>query len=105
MSSSLYSRIFFLLSKPCLHCRKARESSLQCEVVRAFFLSLTEGEDEINFDPGDIIEEIEKVDEGWWRGRAPSGAYGLFPANYVEIIDNEEVRELHCLGSLLAVMH
>ena len=59
-------------------------------LLRAIFLSLTEGEDEVSFDPGDIIEEIEKVDEGWWRGRAPSGAYGLFPANYVELLHSEE---------------
>ncbi|XP_065071787.1 drebrin-like protein [Rhopilema esculentum] len=67
--------------------------------ARALFDYRAEGQDEISFDPGDIIEGIEKVDEGWWRGTAPSGAYGLFPANYVEIIDNEEVRELHSIAS------
>ena len=44
------------------------------------------GEDEISFDPDDIITEIEQIDEGWWKGRAPDGTYGLFPANYVELI-------------------
>jgi len=44
------------------------------------------GEDEISFDPDDIITEIEQIDEGWWRGRAPDGTCGLFPANYVELI-------------------
>ncbi|XP_028391539.1 drebrin-like protein A [Dendronephthya gigantea] len=42
---------------------------------------------EITFDPGDIITEINQIDPGWWQGRAPDGSYGLFPANYVEIID------------------
>ena len=46
------------------------------------------GEDEISFDPDDIITEIEQIDEGWWRGRAPDGTFGLFPANYVELISN-----------------
>ena len=55
-------------------------------------LSLAEGEDEITFDPGDIITEIEELDEGWWRGRAVNGAYGMFPANYVELIDGDQVR-------------
>uniref|UniRef100_A0A8C4PXQ7 Cortactin n=1 Tax=Eptatretus burgeri TaxID=7764 RepID=A0A8C4PXQ7_EPTBU len=41
-------------------------------------------EDEISFDPGDIITNIEMVDEGWWRGEC-NGRYGLFPANYVEL--------------------
>ena len=40
-------------------------------------------EDEISFDPGDIITDIEEVDDGWWMGSC-HGARGLFPANYVE---------------------
>ena len=50
---------------------------------------ILESTDEISFDPGDIIQEIEKIDEGWWKGRAANGHYGLFPSNYVEIISNE----------------
>ncbi|XP_060890040.1 drebrin-like protein B [Labrus mixtus] len=41
---------------------------------------------EITFDPDDIITGIEMVDEGWWRGFGPDGNYGMFPANYVELI-------------------
>lgn len=26
------------------------------------------------------------VDEGWWRGYGPDGHYGMFPANYVELL-------------------
>ncbi|XP_064213899.1 src substrate cortactin [Tribolium castaneum] len=40
-------------------------------------------DDEISFDPDDIITHIEKIDEGWWRGLC-KGKYGLFPANYVQ---------------------
>ena len=43
-------------------------------------------ESEITFDPGDIITHIDQIDEGWWQGLGPDGTYGLFPANYVEII-------------------
>uniref|UniRef100_A0A0A9ZAB0 Src substrate cortactin n=1 Tax=Lygus hesperus TaxID=30085 RepID=A0A0A9ZAB0_LYGHE len=39
-------------------------------------------EDEISFDPDDIITNIDMIDEGWWRGSC-NGQYGLFPANYV----------------------
>lgn len=42
---------------------------------------------EITFDPGDIITHIDTIDEGWWQGLGPDGTYGLFPANYVEVID------------------
>ena len=41
--------------------------------------------DEITFDPDDIITEIEQIDEGWWSGLC-HGKKGLFPANFVEII-------------------
>lgn len=41
---------------------------------------------EITFDPDDIISGIEMVDEGWWRGYGPNGKFGMFPANYVELL-------------------
>lgn len=44
----------------------------------------TAGDDEISFDPDDIISNIEMIDDGWWRGVC-KGRYGLFPANYVEL--------------------
>ena len=47
----------------------------------------TADETEISFDPDDIITHIEQIDSGWWQGLAPDGTYGLFPANYVELID------------------
>ncbi|KAF7218038.1 transcript variant X2 [Nothobranchius furzeri] len=43
-------------------------------------------ETEITFDPGDVITQIEMIDEGWWKGLGPRGSHGLFPANYVEVI-------------------
>ncbi|XP_053058780.1 src substrate cortactin isoform X2 [Acinonyx jubatus] len=42
------------------------------------------GDDEISFDPDDVITNIEMIDDGWWRGLC-KGRYGLFPANYVEL--------------------
>ena len=44
-----------------------------------------EGSDEISFDPDDVITDIEMVDEGWWRGHC-HGHFGLFPANYVKLL-------------------
>ncbi|XP_035391276.1 drebrin-like a [Electrophorus electricus] len=41
---------------------------------------------EITFDPDDIISGIEMIDDGWWRGYGPDGHYGMFPANYVELL-------------------
>ena len=49
-------------------------------------------ETEISFDPGQIITHIDQIDPGWWQGLGPDGNYGLFPANYVDIIDNSELQ-------------
>ena len=49
-----------------------------------FYFHLTADDDEVTFDPGDVIVRIEKVDDGWWAGEV-NGKRGLFPANYVEI--------------------
>jgi hypothetical protein len=42
---------------------------------------------EITFDPGDVISHIDQIDEGWWQGLGPDGTFGLFPANYVELLN------------------
>ncbi|XP_030766037.1 drebrin-like protein [Sitophilus oryzae] len=56
--------------------------------ARALYDYQAADDTEISFDPGDIITNIQKVDEGWWQGLAPDGiTYGLFPANYVELIE------------------
>ncbi|XP_073822542.1 cortactin [Musca autumnalis] len=47
-------------------------------------------DDEISFDPDDVITHIEMIDEGWWRGLCKN-RYGLFPANYVQVVNNKEV--------------
>ncbi|CAG2164355.1 unnamed protein product [Oppiella nova] len=55
--------------------------------ARALFDYQAADETEISFDPDDLITHIEQIDSGWWQGLAPDGTYGLFPANYVELID------------------
>ncbi|ELU11497.1 hypothetical protein CAPTEDRAFT_50443, partial [Capitella teleta] len=41
-------------------------------------------DDELTFDPGELITNIEFIDPDWWKGQC-RGAVGLFPANYVEL--------------------
>lgn len=54
--------------------------------ARALYDYQAADDTEITFDPGDIITNIDQVDEGWWQGLGPDGTYGLFPANYVELL-------------------
>lgn len=48
---------------------------------------LSADETELTFDPNDLICHIEQVDPGWWRGEGPDGRVGLFPANYVQMLE------------------
>ena len=51
-------------------------------------------ETEISFDPNQIITNIDQIDPGWWQGMGPDGNYGLFPANYVDLVDASEVEAM-----------
>ncbi|KAJ2957818.1 hypothetical protein NQZ79_g6513 [Umbelopsis isabellina] len=62
------------------------------EFARALYDFNPESPMELNIKKGDIIAILSKVDQAtgtqsqWWRGRLRNGTMGLFPANYVEII-------------------
>ncbi|KAI8368845.1 Peroxin 13, N-terminal region-domain-containing protein [Choanephora cucurbitarum] len=62
------------------------------EFARATYDFAAESPMELNLKKGDIVAIISKVDPNtnavsqWWRGRLRDGTMGLFPANYVEII-------------------
>ena len=52
--------------------------------IQILFHFITADDDELTFDPEEIITNIEQIDEGWWRGVC-RGKIGIFPANYVEL--------------------
>ncbi|XP_023694284.1 drebrin-like b isoform X2 [Paramormyrops kingsleyae] len=54
--------------------------------ARALYDYQAADDTEISFDPDEIITGIEMIDEGWWRGYGPEGRFGMFPANYVELL-------------------
>uniref|UniRef100_A0A8D3CIB5 Drebrin-like b n=1 Tax=Scophthalmus maximus TaxID=52904 RepID=A0A8D3CIB5_SCOMX len=64
----------------------AEETSDKGTSARALYDYQAADDTEISFDPDDIISGIEMIDEGWWRGYAPDGHFGMFPANYVELV-------------------
>lgn len=48
------------------------------------------GEDnEIELKEGELVTNIEKVDEDWWMGTNSHGESGLFPSNYVTIVEDD----------------
>ncbi|XP_061584842.1 drebrin-like b isoform X3 [Cololabis saira] len=64
----------------------AAETSDRGICARALYDYQAADDTEISFDPDEIITGIEMIDEGWWRGYGTSGHFGMFPANYVELI-------------------
>ncbi|XP_039875217.1 drebrin-like b isoform X3 [Simochromis diagramma] len=64
----------------------AEETSDRGICARALYDYQAADDTEISFDPDDIITGIEMIDEGWWRGYSPDGHFGMFPANYVEVM-------------------
>ena len=54
---------------------------------------------EIDLVEGEYVTNIEMVDENWWMGQNSKGEAGLFPSNYVELIDNEQDEHHHTPGA------
>lgn len=44
---------------------------------------------EIDLIEGEYVTNIEMVDEDWWMGQNSKGESGLFPSNYVELVDDD----------------
>lgn len=73
-------------------CKYVTENQLnQCLCVqkryRAIYDYAAADEDEISFADGDVIVDVQQIDEGWMFGRVErTGQQGMLPANYVEAI-------------------
>ncbi|TPX17400.1 uncharacterized protein E0L32_003043 [Thyridium curvatum] len=47
-------------------------------------------DNEIELREGEYVTNIDMVDEDWWIGTNTQGESGLFPSNYVELVDDDE---------------
>lgn len=47
-------------------------------------------DNELELVEGEYVTNIEMVDDDWWMGTNSRGASGLFPSNYVELVEGEE---------------
>ena len=64
------------------------KSKRKNKLARVLFEFEQEEEDELELSVGDVVEVLWDEDDGWWKGRL-NGHEGLFPSNYVEMIDDE----------------
>ncbi|KAL9103286.1 MAG: hypothetical protein Q9163_001664 [Psora crenata] len=46
-------------------------------------------DNELELKEGELVTNIDMVDENWWMGQNPHGETGLFPSNYVELIEDD----------------
>ena len=46
-------------------------------------------DNELELREGEYVTNIEMVDEDWWMGENAQGEAGLFPSNYVELVEDE----------------
>ena len=47
-------------------------------------------DNELELKEGEYVTDIEMVDDDWWMGQNSRGETGLFPSNYVELVNGEE---------------
>lgn len=47
-------------------------------------------DNEIELVDGQYVTDIEMVDEDWWMGTNSRGERGLFPSNYVELVEDDD---------------
>ncbi|CAG8805741.1 4653_t:CDS:2, partial [Gigaspora rosea] len=58
--------------------------------ARVIYAYESADDNEMSLIEGEIIVGITQVDDGWWQGESKDGSrVGLFPANYVELIESE----------------
>lgn len=47
-------------------------------------------DNEIGLKEGEYVTNVDMVDEDWWMGENARGQVGLFPSNYVELVEEED---------------
>ncbi|KAJ2354010.1 actin binding protein, partial [Coemansia sp. RSA 2618] len=59
--------------------------------ARAIYDYDATADDELGFEEGEIVYNVEQLDPGWWAAENEDGSrQGVFPSNFVELIDEEE---------------
>uniref|UniRef100_A0A8D2CZS6 SH3 domain containing 19 n=1 Tax=Sciurus vulgaris TaxID=55149 RepID=A0A8D2CZS6_SCIVU len=72
--------------QPCpAEAKSTSTMSLKGRKAKALYDFQGENEDELSFKAGDVITELESVDDDWMSGEL-MGKSGIFPKNYVQIL-------------------
>ncbi|KAJ8315331.1 hypothetical protein KUTeg_007481 [Tegillarca granosa] len=69
---------------------KKKEPPLAKKKAKVTFSYEPENDDELKLEVGEIVEILKQEEEGWWEGSL-NGKIGMFPSNFVEIVDEAAV--------------
>lgn len=58
--------------------------------ARALYTWEAQEANEVTVYENEIVTDIQQLDPGWWQGTNMRGENGLFPANYVQMISEED---------------
>ncbi|CAL1546853.1 unnamed protein product [Lymnaea stagnalis] len=64
---------------------KKKDKKKKCKVL---FEYKRENDDELDLQVGELVEFHKQVEEGWWEGSL-NGKHGVFPSNFVEMIEEQ----------------
>ncbi|KAJ1944336.1 actin binding protein [Kickxella alabastrina] len=69
-----------------------QQKSSRGQRARAVYDYEAEAEDELPFKEGEILYNVDQLDPGWWAAETEDGLrQGVFPANFVELIEDDNV--------------
>ena len=67
------------------------------EKARVLFSYEAREEDELTLKVGEVIHKVDSQDGGWWEGEI-DGRRGVFPSNFVSLINKEQSEGKQYLG-------
>ncbi|XP_052808566.1 SH3 domain-containing kinase-binding protein 1-like isoform X2 [Mya arenaria] len=66
---------------------RKKDSGAKKKRAKVVFSYEPEQEDELKLELGEVLDIIKQEEEGWWEGQL-NGRQGMFPSNFVEIIED-----------------
>ncbi|XP_062319943.1 sorbin and SH3 domain-containing protein 1 isoform X2 [Osmerus eperlanus] len=75
-------------AQPQSHSSSPEPSRLSCGIFQALYSYVPQNEDELELQEGDLVNVMEKCDDGWFVGTSKrTKKFGTFPGNYVKEVN------------------
>lgn len=77
----------------------------EVEYAEALYSFEAGGEGELTIQKGDTIRVFKKIDDGWWIGECQGKGSGMFPSNYVKLINKDSSNLKKSTPSIISNSH